>query len=178
IKWLPDGGGTAWETLGKEMCAGLPVPSGYLVFPSAREEDIRSAYEELKIREKTHFVAVRGSSHAVLNVINPDPLTHTIRRFRAESPDTAVLVQRMIPAIWCGKAQWHRKNLRIKVNEGMMLLDPDTYLVNSTTGKCTRRTLEPTQRKMIRHVDGCTEVVEREDERTHIPTAHLATDAE
>src|SRR5215813_366640 len=140
LKWLPDAG-------------GLPVPAGFIVFRSTPEPDIRAAYEQLKIREKTHFLAVRGPSHAVLNVIGPDALIHTLRRFWTESPGAPILIQRMIPAIWCGKAQWHRNNLRIKANEGMMLLDPDTYLVNTTTGKCTRRVLEPKQRKMIRHVD-------------------------
>ena len=90
-----------------------------------------------------------------------------------ESPGSAVLVQRMIPAMWCGKVQWHRKNLRIKANEGMMILDPDTYLVNSATGECMRRKLEPKQRKMIRHVDGTAKVVEREGERTPIPDEQL-----
>ena len=59
-----------------------------------------------------------------------------------------------------------------------MLLDPDTYLVNSATGKCIRRTIEPKQRKMIRHVDGSSKVVEREGERAPMPPEHLATIAE
>ena len=163
-KWLPD--------------TGLPVPAGFFVWPETPEAEIRAAYEELKGREKTHFVAVRGSSHAVLNVIGPDPLIHTLRRMWAESPDAPVLVQRMIHSIWCGKAQWHRKNLRIKANEGMMVLDPDTYLVNSATGKCTRRTLEPKQRKMIRHVDGSAKVVTREGQREPMPAELLAKIAE
>ncbi len=56
----------------------------------------------------------------------------------------------------------------------MMLLDPDTYLVNSSTGKCVRRTMETKQRKMIRHVDGSAKVVERKGERTPVPAEHLA----
>lgn len=163
-KWLPD--------------TGLPVPAGFFVWQDTPEAEIRAAYEELKVREKTHFVAVRGSSHAVLNVIGPDPLIHTLRRMWAESPDAPVLVQRMVHSSWCGKAHWHRKNLRIKANEGMMLLDPDTYLVNSATGKCTRRTLEPKQRKMIRHVDGSAKVVAREGEREPMPAELLAKIAE
>src|SRR2546428_1381741 len=79
----------------------------------------------------------------------------------------------MVPAIWEENAHAHRRNLRIKANEGMMILDPDTYLVNSATGQCTRRTLEPKQRKMIRHVDGTAKVVEREGERTPIPDDQL-----
>jgi hypothetical protein len=155
------------------MRAGLPVPAGFTVCPATAEEDIRAAYEDLKIRERTHFLAVRAPSHPVLNVIGPDALIHTLRRLWMESPDSAVLVQRMIPAMWCGKVQWHRKNLRIKANEGMMILDPDTYLVNSATAECTRRTLEPKQRKMIRHVDGTAKVVKREGERTPIPDEEL-----
>jgi len=160
------------------MLNRLPVPTGYIALGSAPEEQVRAAYEELKSREKTHFLAIRGASHAVLNVIGPDALLHALRRFLTESPDSPVLIQRMIPAMWCGKAHWHRKNLRIKANEGMMLLDPDTYLVNSLTGKCIRRTIEPKQRKMIRHVDGSSKVVEREGERSPIPSEHLSKIAE
>jgi hypothetical protein len=172
-RWLPDADGTGWTALGKAMRSGLPVPAGFVVFPTTPEEQIRAAYEDLTIRERTHFLAVRGILHPVLNVIGPDQLIHTLRRLWMESPGSPVLVQRMIHAMWCGKAQWHRKNLRIKANEGMMILDPDTYLVNSITGKCIRRTLEPKQRKMIRHVDGTTKVVEREGERTPMPADQL-----
>ncbi len=173
LGWLPDAKGTIWEGLGLAKQAGLPVPAGFLVFPSTADEQIRSTYEELKLREKTHFVALRGISHAVLNVIGPDQVMHALRRLWMESPESPVLVQRMVHAIWCGKAQWHRRNLRIKANEGMMILDPDTYLVNSITGNCTRRTLEPKQRKMIRYVDGTSRVVEREGERAPMPTGQL-----
>src|SRR5438876_5602506 len=178
LDWLPGAEGTVWVALGIAKQAGLPVPAGFIVFASTCEERIRSTYEELKIREKTHFVALRGISHAMLNVIGPDQVIHTLRRLWLESAQSPVLVQRMIPAIWCGKAQWHRKNLRIKANEGMMVLDPDTYLVNSATGKCIRRTLEPRQRKMIRHVDGTAKVVEREGERIPMSAEYLAKVAE
>ena len=160
------------------MHAGLPVPTGFMVLPFAPEEQVRAAYEQLKISDKAHFIAVRGPSHAALNIIGSDAVVHALRRLWAESADAPVLVQRMIHAMWCGKTHWHRKNLRIKANEGMMILDPDTYLVNSTTGKCVRRTLEPKQRKMIRHVDGSAKVVEREGERTAMPAEHLAKIAE
>src|SRR5215510_474722 len=178
LRWLPDAGGTPWQPLGAAMVNRLPVPRGYLVVRGTPEEQVRAAYEELKSREKTHFLAIRGAAHAVLNVIGPDALLHALRRFFTESPDSPVLIQRMIPAMWCGKAHWHRKNLRIKANEGMMLLDPDTYLVSSLTGKCIRRTIEPKQRKMIRHVDGSAKVVEREGERAPMPQEHLAKIAE
>ena len=178
LRWLPDAAGTRWEPLAKAMRGGLSVPHGFLVMPAASERDIRAAYEELKVREKTHFLAVRGPSHAVLNVIGPDTLMHTLRRFWAENASEPVLIQRMVHSMWCGKAQWHRKNLRIKANEGMMVLDPDTYLMNAETQKCTRRTLEPKQRKMIRHVDGSSRVVAREGERSPMLPEHLATIAE
>src|SRR5881398_2276921 len=141
LKWLPDGDGTPWEALSDAMHSALRVPAGYIVFPSTPEADIRAAYEDMKVREKTHFLAVRGASHAVLNVIGPDTLVHTQRRLWAESPAAPLLVQRMIHAVWCGKAHWYRKNLRIKANEGMQILDPDTYLVNSANGKCIRATI-------------------------------------
>ena len=131
----------------------------------------------MKVRERTHFVAVRGATHPVLNVIGPDTLIHTLRHLWAESPDAPVLVQRMIHAIWCGKAQWRRKNLRISANEGMLILDPDTYLV-SANGQGVRRTLEPRQRKMIRHVDGRAKVVERDGKRAPMPPELLAKIAE
>ena len=178
LKWLPDAAGTPWAALADARRNGLPAPNGYIVFPATAEMDIRNAYEELKVREKTHFLAVRGPSHAVLNVIGPDPLIHTLRRLWTESPDAPIFVQRMIHAIWCGKAQWHKKNLRVKANEGMLILDPDTYLLNAETGRCTRRTLEPKQRKMIRHVDGSARVVEREGERMPMSADQLKSVAE
>jgi hypothetical protein len=164
--------------MGQAMRSGLPVPGGFIVLPDAAEDAVRAAYEELKHREKTHFLAVRASSHAALNVIGSDALVHTVRRFWTEAPDAPVLVQRMVHSMWCGKAHWHRKNLRVRVNEGMMMLDPDIYLVNSATGKCIRRTLEAKQRKMIRHVDGSPRVVVREGERTPIAGEHLVKVAE
>jgi hypothetical protein len=160
------------------MTAGLPVPNGFIVSPLNPEDDIRAAYDELKVREKTHFLAVRGPSHAVLNVIGADQLIHTLRRLWPQSPDPVVLVQRMLPALWCGKAQWHRKNLRVKANEGMLILDPDTYLVNSETGKCIRKRLEPKQRKMIRHVDGSSKTVEREGGRAEMTDEQLKSVAD
>jgi hypothetical protein len=178
LRWLPDAADTPWEPLGNALRNGLSVPNGFIVMPTTPEQDIRAAYEDLKVREKTHFLAVRGPSHAVLNVIGPDTLIHTLRRFWAENAIAAVLVQRMIPAIWSGNAQWHRRNLRIKANEGMMMLDPDTYLVNAVTRRGTRRSLEPRQRKMIRHVDGSSRVVEREGERSPMPPECLAAISE
>ena len=131
LEWLAEADGTLWETLACAMRAGLPVPNGFVVLPGTSEEKTREAYEELIVLEKTHFLAIRGPSHAVLNVIGPDQLIHTMRRLGTESPESSILVQRMVPAMWCGKAEWHRKNLRIRANEGMMLLDPDTVTCSS-----------------------------------------------
>ncbi len=178
LKWLAEADGTLWKTLACAMRAGLPVPNGFVVLPGTSEEKTRETYEELIVLEKTHFLAIRGPSHAVLNVIGPDQLIHTMRRLGTESPESSILVQRMVPAMWCGKAEWHRKNLRIRANEGMMLLDPDTYLWNTATGKCTRKRLEPRQRKMIRYVDGTTRTVEREGERTPMTAEQLKSVAD
>ena len=155
------------------MRKGLPVPAGFVVFAITPEEEIRRAYEDLKIHERTHFLAVRGASHPILSVIGPDRLIHTLRRLWNESPDSAQLVQRMVHSVWCGKAEWQKKNLQINANEGMIVLDPDTYLVNSSTGRCIRRTLQPKQRKMIRHVDGSTKIVQRQGERTPMTADQL-----
>jgi hypothetical protein len=186
LKWLPDASQTVWTPLENAMRNGFPVPAGFIVFPPAgiivfpttAENQIRAAYEQLKLRERTHFLAVRGASHPVLNIIGPDQLVHTARRLWTESPNSPLLIQRMIHALWCGKAQWHRRSLRINANEGMMLLDPDMYLLNSATGKCIRRTLQSKQRRMIRHVDGTAKIVQREGERTAMPEDYLKSIAE
>jgi hypothetical protein len=171
--WLPESNGTPWESLAAAMRNGLPVPAGYLAWRTTPERDIRSAYEDLKLREYTHFVAVRGPSHAVLNVIGPDALMHSLRRFWAESTDAPILIQRMVYALWCGKAHQDHQNLQIRANEGMLLLDPDTYLIDLATRECIGSSLQPTQRKMIRHVDGSAKVVERDDDRAPLPTKLL-----
>jgi hypothetical protein len=145
---------------------GLPVPGGFIVFPTTPEAEIRAAYEELKIRERVHFVAVRGPTHAVLNVIGPDAVMHALRRFWTESPDAQVLIQRMVHSTWCGKAQRHGNQLTITANEGMLLLDPDTYVNGAAV-------LAPRQRKMIRHVDGTAKVIEREGHREPMPDGLL-----
>jgi hypothetical protein len=172
-KWLPDAGGTPWEKLGEAMRSGMPVPDGYIAGPCTPEHDVRAAYDRLITLRRTHFVAVRGSTHAVLNVIRPDPLVHTLRRLRAEVPDQHVLVQQMIAASWCGKAHRDQDDLLIRANEGMTMLDPDTYVVDTATSRCTRSTIEPSQRKMIRHVDGSTRIVERDGGRTPMPAEYL-----
>jgi hypothetical protein len=174
LQWLPEVYGTVWQSLGDAMQRGLQVPAGFVVFRSTPEAGVRAAYEKLKLQEYTHFVAVRGPTHPVLNVVGPDQLVHTLRRLWMGSPESPLLVQRMVHAMWCGRTQSDNENLRITANEGMLLLDPDTYVVNKATGECIERVLEPKQRKMIRHVDGTPKVVEREGERTPMPAELLA----
>jgi hypothetical protein len=182
LKWLRNATGTPWHGLANAIVAGLPVPDGFVAGPREREEDIRSAYEELKIRERTHFVAVRGSSHAVLDVLGPDKLIHTMRRLWTESPELPLLVQRMVNASWSGKATWDgktaRRILRIKANEGLLLFDPDLYVFNQATGKCAKNTLQPRQRKMIRRIDGMSKTIGIEGERVPLNSDHLKAVAE
>ena len=173
LKWLADLNDTAWSKLAEAARSGLPVPNGFVVFPRTAEEDIRSAYDELKMREKTHFLVIRGPSHAVLNVLMPDPLIHTLRRLWKESLGAPLFVQRMVHSMWCGSAEWHRKNLWVKANEGLLILEPDTYVFSTTVGRCIRRALEPKQRKLIRYVDGTMRTVERQGERIPLSVEQL-----
>jgi hypothetical protein len=177
LMWLPDAEGTVWTALGNALRTGLPVPAGFIVSRKTAEDQIRAAYEELKIRERTHFVAVRGATHPLLNIIDPDRLIHTLRRLSMESADASLLVQRMIHSTLCGRAESNEQNIKITANEGMMILDPDTYIVNSD-GNCVGQILQPKQRKMIRHVDGSGKVVQREGERTPMPADYLKRIAE
>ena len=140
LMWLPDAEGTVWAALGNALRTGLPVPAGFIVSRKTAEDQIRAAYEELKIRERTHFVAVRGATHPLLNIIGPDRLIHTLRRLSMESADASLLVQRMIHSTWCGRAESNEQNNKITANEGMMILDPDTYVVNSD-GNCVGQIL-------------------------------------
>jgi hypothetical protein len=172
--WLPETDGTVWRTLADAARRGLPVPAGFIALQTAAETDIRAAYERLKLQEKTHFLALRGATHAILNVIGPDRLVHTLRRLWSESPDTPVLVQRMVHSTWCGKTQSDATSLRITANQGMMLLDPDIYVIDRRSGTCIERSLAPTQRRMIRHVDGSAKVVAGERERSSLPEEYLA----
>ena len=103
--WLATATDTPWKSLAEGTAMGLPIPEGFVVCRRMPEHEIRSFYEDLKARTRIHFLAVRGPAHAVLNVIGPDALIHTLRRFWAESSDAAILVQRMVPAAWCGKTQ-------------------------------------------------------------------------
>jgi hypothetical protein len=159
--WLATATDTPWKSLAEAIERGLPVPEGFVVFSTVPEDEIRAAYEDLKTRTRVHFVAVRGPSHAVLNLIGPDQLIHTLRRFLAKSSRAAVLVQRMVPAVWCGKAQ--KDGTIIRANEGLAFLDPDTYVLEN--GVCVRRSIEPKQRKMLRYIDGTTRTIERDGER-------------
>jgi hypothetical protein len=145
-----------WAALGEALRRGLPVPTGFVVEPADPEQATRAAYEELKRLERTHFVAVRGPSHALLDVLGNDAVIHALRRLWSEAPDAAILIQRMVNAQWCGKAVRNQKNrlIRIQANQGMMVLDPDSYVFNMVSGKCTRRVMQKSQRRVIRSVDG------------------------
>jgi hypothetical protein len=153
----------------------LPVPDGFVACPKTSEREIREAYDELKIRMKTHFLAVRGPTHAVLNLVGPDPLIHALRRLWAESPDASVLIQRMVPSMWCGKAHADGRIVNITANEGLMIFDPDKYVFDREDGVCLRKSIEPRQRKMLRYVDGTLRTVEREGERPLLTDDQLKT---
>jgi hypothetical protein len=159
--WLATATNAPWKTLADGIQMGLPIPEGFLLCRQVPENEIRATYEELKRRTRIHFVAVRGPSHAVLNVIGGDALIHTLHRFWAEAPNAAILVQQMVPAVWCGKTQ--QDGRIIKANEGLMVLDPDTYVIEN--GTCVHRNVESKQRKVLRYVDGTLRTVEREGER-------------
>ena len=160
--WLATATDTAWKRLADGIGMGLPVPEGFVTTREIPEDEIRSAYEELKRHTRVHFVAVRGPSHAVLNIIGSDALIHSLRRFWAESPNAAILVQRMVPAVWCGKTREEGKI--VSANEGLMSLDPDTYVIQN--GTYVQKSIVSKQRKMLRYVYGTLRTVERNAERS------------
>src|SRR5947208_17066637 len=137
LDWLPGAEGTVWVALGIAKQAGLPVPAGFIVFASTREQRIRSTYEELKIREKTYFVALRGLSHAVLNVLGPDQVMHALRRLWTEAPESPWWVNAMVTASGAEKHICTRRIRRIKPKEGRKILIPTTTLRNTLTGNAT-----------------------------------------
>src|SRR2546422_8961461 len=96
LDWLPGAEGTVWVALGIAKQAGLPVPAGFIVFASTREERIRSMYEVLKIRDQIHFVVLRGLSRAVLHVLEPYQLMHTLRLLWMEALYFPVLIIRLV----------------------------------------------------------------------------------
>jgi len=172
--WLATATDTPWRSLADGIQMGLPIPEGFVVCPRMLEPETRAAYEELKARTHVHFVAVRGPSDTVLNVIGPDALIHTLRRFWAESPHAAILIQQMIPAVWCGKTL--QGGRVITANEGLMVLDPDTYIIEN--GSCVQKSIEPKQRKMLRYVDGTLRTIGRDGERALMTDDHLKKVAE
>jgi hypothetical protein len=178
IQWLRDVKVGPWAKLAAALDAGLPVPDGFVTTPHTPESCVRSAYDAMKLRAYTHYVAVRGPAHALLDVIGNDALIHSMRRLRTESPEAEILVQAMVHGIWCGKASWEGKHLRIRAAAGLMCLDPDVYLFNTATGKCTRRTLYQRPRKVFRGVDGTTRTMEVIGERRPMETKFLSAVAE
>src|SRR5438105_13306535 len=133
--WLATATDTPWKSLAEGIQMGLPIPEGFVVCPRMHEDEIRATYEELKARTHVQFVAVRGPSETVLNVIGPDAVIQTLRHFWTESPLAAILIQRMIPAVWCGKTL--QSGRVITANEGLMVLDPDTYTMEN--GRCVQK---------------------------------------
>lgn len=175
IHWLQNIDSGPWAGLAEAARCGLPVPTGFVVEPNTPERAIRDAYEELKRSERTHFVALRSPSHALLDVLGNDMVIHSLRRLWSETTNAPVLVQRMVNSEWCGKASRTGKGLllRIKANEGQQMLDPDAYLFNMASGKCTRRTLQKSQRKMIRRVDGTSRVMQSDGRHTPLNADQL-----
>jgi hypothetical protein len=173
ILWLKDVQSGHWLALGAALRAGLPVPSGFLALHDTPEKAIRRAYEDLKLNEYTHYLAVRSPSHALIDVIGTDQIIHTLRRLWMELPGAEVLVQAMVNSTWCGTAAWEGKNLRIRAAEGLQCLDSDMYLFNTTTRKCTRRTLYQRPRKVFRAVDGTTRTMEIIGERRPLEPKYL-----
>lgn len=173
IRWLSDVDDGHWSRLGAAARLSLPVPRGFVATSRTPEENIRTAYDELKVREHTHYVAIRTPAHAVIEIIGNDAVIHVLGRVWSEVSAGEVLVQSMVNASWCGKAVWEGKNLRIRASEGLQCLDPDMYLLNASTGRCTRRTLYQRPRKVFRGVDGTTRTMEVLAERHPMNSADL-----
>ena len=167
INWLQDVQQGHWAGLAAASRKGLPVPAGYVVDRTVYEKPIRRAYDEMKLREFTHFVAVRGPAHAVIEVIGTDPLIHTLRRFWAETPEAEILIQRMVNSAWCGKASWDGGSLRVLASEGLSRLDPDVYADG-------RVMLHQRPQKMFRGVDGLTRTMTVRDQRKGLSAESLA----
>src|SRR5580765_655128 len=141
IRWLRETRNGSWARLGTAMDAGLPVPDGFVATSQSSERCIREGYDDLKIRTHTHYLAVRTSGKTLIDVIGPDALMHTLRAIWQENPEAEVLIQAMVNGTWCAKAPWEAKTLRISAAAGLIALDRDIYLFNTTGHKCTRRTL-------------------------------------
>jgi hypothetical protein len=180
VRWLRETEDGPWLALSNCLRKDLPVPNGFVVEPEAPEREVRDAYEILKQTERTHYVALRSPSHALLDVLGNDAVVHALRRLWTEASDAPILIQRMIHSEWCGKATRQEKNrlIRIKANEGMLILDPDSYVFNSATGKCTRRGLQKTQRKLVRSVDGAPQSLESHNRRSALDIDQLKRIAE
>src|SRR4029450_8088772 len=89
-----------------------------------------------------------------------DAVIRILNRFWSNSRDADVLIQAMVNSSWCGNAAWESKNLRIRASEGLQCLDPDMYLMNPSTGRCTKRPLCQHPRKVFRGADGTTRTME------------------
>jgi hypothetical protein len=173
IQWMPNIESSRWRRLAELANCEIPVPYGFEVKPRCPESMIRAAYGELKTREHTHFVAVRGPQHSVIEVIGSDRLVHTINAVWAQDPEAGILVQAMVNSTWCGKAWCEDKNFRIHASAGLLCLDPDIYLMGPA-GDCLKQTMFPKPRKVFRGVDGTTKRMEIHGERVSLDTEYLA----
>ena len=173
IHWLRDLQDGPWSGIADAMRKGIPVPDGFVVRPETPEREIRDAYEELKTKEHTHYVAVRGGIRAQLDVIGPDRLIHSLRESWNESPGGERLIQAMINAAWSGNARRDHKGLRISAAEGLLCLDPDVYLMQGSSAKTRKRTLYQQPRKVFRGVDGRTRTMEIIGERKPLESKYL-----
>jgi hypothetical protein len=162
MQWLNSVDSGPWAALAQAMRDGLPVPAGFVVTPESPEKQIRAAYDEMKMREHTHFLAVRGPSHALIDIIGPDALIHALRRFWKEDPGAEILVQCMVNGSWCGKAS----SDQVLASEGLTCLDADVY-VNGTS------TLYRHPRKVFRGVDGTTRTMRVFGERQALTSDQL-----
>jgi hypothetical protein len=160
------------------MQAGAPVPDGFVVEPGMAENDVRTAYEELKMRQFTHFVAVRGPENAVLDVVGTDPVIYKLRGMRSEWPKAPILIQTMVNGNWCGQATWEGTNLIVRASEGLRNLDPDIYVFDTVTNECENCTMHSHPRKVFRAVDGRTRTMELTGERQPLDGASLQAIAE
>jgi hypothetical protein len=167
-----------WAALGQAIRAGAPVPDGFIVEPNTPESEVRTAYDELKLRQFTHFVAMRGPQNAALDVVGTDPVIYKLRAMRSEWPEAPILIQAMVNGNWCGQATWEGTNLVVRASEGLRNLDPDIYVFDTVTNECESRTIHPHPRKVFRAIDGRTRTMEVAGERQPLDIGSLKAIAE
>ena len=178
IQWLPDIRNGRWARLAAALQSGLPVPAGFVVTEDCREGAIRDAYNDLTARAHTHYVAVRGPTHAVIEILGNDRVVHALRAMWTESAAAQILVQSMINAEWCGKASCESPHVRIHASAGLLCLDPDVYVFDALSKECTERILHERPRRAFRGVDGTTRTMQIQGERRPFEAKYLKQVAE